>query len=342
MKQLILATAVLLAFAGRGSAGNAISDGGFEDGTGKWQNLWSSTSGSLSSEYARSGKMSGKREHPETASTGWLRMTTDLDPGVLYRVNAYAYRQTNSISASMSMHTDTPAYSRSASSEKTVKTGEWELLTADIATRHNGTIWIQLGAEGIGSVWFDDVLVTVLKTRDERKNLLLTSVTSQSASNEDKAQAFLDLGEIQYLERNPASAANFYSKVPDLVPDDEARCRQALDAWAKASRRAKDYAAASVALRKLVKDYTPSGTVEEAKHLTKLAWALGEEADHVVPDYKAALKILEEALQIYSNAASVYRGIDPVAHKHAIDLLEDRLVVTRYDINEMKRLGGLK
>jgi hypothetical protein len=341
MKPLIAALFLALAFAGLGRAENAIPDGGFEGGKGKWNNLWGVTSGSLSTEHVRSGKTSAKLEHPQATTTGWQRQTTDLESGFLYRVAVHSYRTTNTISSSVTMHTDTPPYSRSAKSEKSKRIDEWEHLSADIATRRNGTIWIEMIAEGSGSIWFDDVTVTVLKTRDERKKELLARIESKAATKEEKSQAYLDLGEIEFINKEPEAAAQYYALVTELSPKDVNRCRQALDARAFACRRAKDFSDARAALKKLVEDYSTDGTLEEARSLTNLGWALGEEADHVMPDYAAALKILDEALRVFSKAAAIYREIDPVAHKYFVDTLEDRLTVTRYDINAYRELGSL-
>jgi len=339
MKAIITALFVVFAFSSLGRAENAISDGGFEGGLGRWQNRGSTSSGSLSSERSRSGSSSAKIHHPNSTTSGWLRMTTDLESGFLYSVTAYVYRSTNTISAHFSMHTDTPPFSRSANSGKSQRIGEWEQLGAELITRRNGTIWIQLSAEGVGSIWFDDVSVNVLKTRAERKEELLAVVNSQKTSNSERARANMELGEIEYIDKAPALAAAYYAAAIELSPDDEALCREALDAVAKASRRARDFANASAALRKLVEKYSLTDAEDNARNLTSLGWALGEEADHAVPDYAAALAILDEALRVFSEAAEIYRAIDSVAHKRQIDTLEDRLTVTRYDIKQFKELG---
>ena len=84
----------------------------------------------------------------------------------------------------------------------------------------------------------------------------------------------------------------------------------ALDALAESSRRSRDYAGATQALRQKIDHYSAADTVEGAMDLAMLAEALGEEAFHLQPDYAAATARLTEALGLYMRAMAIYASID--------------------------------
>jgi len=340
MKALMIITLAILTCSGI-QAQNILPNGGFENGMVGWANFWGQT-GSLSKERFHAGNASAQVTHTKTAQSGWLQPVSGLEIGAVYRAEVYAFRETDAITAMVSMHTASQPYLRSANGEKMRKVGAWELLTVDIATRPNGEVWVHLCADGAGTIWFDDATLTLVKTRAQRRAELLPIVDLPKSSIAEKAQACLDLGEVAFGDGDLPTAAKYYHQVLELVPNDRTKCRNALSDLFEMYRRHKDYAQATAAKREIVERFSAADTVEGAQDLTGLAEALGEEADHLPPDYAGAIKRLDEALSLYNKAGAIYKKIDAVANKNALDILDDRLVVTRYDINEDKKLGKLK
>ena len=319
-------------------AGNLVPNGTFEDGTGGWLNTWAVT-GSHVTERAHSGTGSARLAHPENENSIWLLMLQDVPVGPLYQIETYVYRDRETIQARIGAHTNSPPYSRSSASEKVQKTGGWERLVTTIAARPNGEVWIHLHAEGQGTVWFDDVSLTIAKPVETRRAELTAVIESKTATAASKAQAYLDLGELtRSVDQDLKLAVAYYEKVPLHAPDNKTQCRLAWDAVAEASRSGKDYAAVTAAIRKKVARHSSADALEGAQDMARLAEALGEEAFHLQPDYAAALKRLEEALQLYEQATALCRQLDAQMHKGLMDILADRIVVTRYDINEYSQL----
>ena len=340
MKRFVIIALALLTCSGI-RAQNLLPNGGFENSTVGWANFWGQT-GSLSKERSHAGNASAQVTHAKTAQSGWLQPVSGLEIGAVYRAEVYAFRTVDTITAFASMHTASQPYLRSANGEKMRKVGVWELLTVDIAARPNGEVWVHLCADGVGTVWFDDATLTLVKTRAQRKTELLPIIDAPTATAVEKAQACLDLGEVAFGDGDLPAAARYYHQVLELAPNDRTKCRNALSDLFEMYRRHKEYAQATAARREIVERFSALDTVEGAQDLSGLAEALGEEADHLPPDYAGAITRLNEALALYSKAGAIYKKIDAVANKNALDILDDRLVVTRYDINEDKKLGKLK
>ncbi len=321
-----------------GQTTNLLANGGFEQGSNGWVNTWSAT-GSHVTERTHSGHGALRISNSGGENSLWLRMLTDVPLGPMYRVEAYARRDVDTINAGMSLHTNSPPYYRTAAVGPVQQIGEWKLLAVELSPRHNGELWIHLHGEGAGNVWFDDVTVTVAQSKTQRAAALNAITVDATATAAARAQAHLELGEIlRWADRDSQAASAQFRNVCTLVPDDTPKCRMALDALAESSRRSRDYAGATQALRQKVDHYSAADPVEGAMDLAMLAEALGEEAFHLQPDQAAATARLTEALGLYIRAMAVYTSLDPVAHKPAIDKMADRIVVTRYDINAYRRV----
>ena len=316
-----------------GQTTNLLANGGFEQGSDGWINTWAAT-GSHVTDRTHSGHGALRISNSERKNSLWLRMLTDVPLGPMYRVEAYARRDVDTINATMSLHTNSPPYYRTASVGPIQQIGEWKLLAVELSPRHNGELWIHLSGEGIGNVWFDDVTVTVTQSKAQRSAALNAITVDATAPAAARAQAHLELGEIvRWADRDSQAACVHFRNVCTLIPDDTTKCRMALDAVAESSRRSRNYAGATQALRQKIDHYSSADTVEGAMDLAMLAETLGEEAFHLQPDYAAATARLTEALGLYIRAMAIYASLDPIAHKPAIDKMADRIVVTRYDIN---------
>ncbi|MBI4283299.1 MAG: carbohydrate binding domain-containing protein, partial [Chloroflexi bacterium] len=99
MKRLIIVVLVSLVFFGNARAQNLFTNSGFEDGTTRWTNFWAQT-GSLSTERFHSGKSSAKIAHAESKESGWSQSEIKgLEAGAVYKVEVYAYRAADTVSA---------------------------------------------------------------------------------------------------------------------------------------------------------------------------------------------------------------------------------------------------
>lgn len=329
--------ALLLGVCGGLRAQNVLTNGDFETNIAGWTNFWGSN-GSWSQERHHAGAGSAQVTHAKEMSSGILQPAADLEIGAVYQARVYAFRTTATVTALISMHTASQPFLNSSSGEKMQQTSAWELLTADLATRPNGVLWVHLLVAGTGTVWFDDASLVLLKTRAQRKAELLP-VLDGDATSVEKAKACIGLGEVAFGDGDLPAADRYCRQVLTLVPQDKNLCWNALCDLADLCRRCKEYPRVTAARRTIADSYSTVDTVENAQDLTALAEALGEEADHLAPDYPGAIDRLNEALAIYTRISALYKKLDANANKAAIDTIDDRIVVTRYDIDEYRRLA---
>lgn len=205
--------------------------------------------------------------HPEPASSAWLQIVDGLEPGALYRVSAYVYRDSPAVTAGISLHTHVVSQGaprrRVAASRPTQQTNAWELVDCQIQTTLNGQVWVHLGAQGTGTVWIDDVSVTRAQTRDERRADLVRLADSAMATADERAAALLDAGQILlWAEDDAAAARRQYRRALELAgPDDVAKRITALVNLAECATRLQDYPDSLQRLREVL-TLDPDGRAE--------------------------------------------------------------------------------
>ena len=329
MKKLALAVLLSLVLCGNARAQNLFTNGGFEDGTTGWTNFWAPT-GSSSTERFHSGKSSAQIAHAESKESGWSQSDIKgLEAGAVYKAEVYAYRDTDKVSAKIWLytgwwHTGAPRY-RSTTGRLLLGVNTWELLTGEIPTNPDGTIGINLYVAGKGNVWFDDVSLTLIKTREERKDDLLAITTSTTAKAEEKAQAHLDLGQIAlWIEEDSKSALKNYRKALELVPDDKVKCITAFANLAEIYRQQKDHANALASYNKLL-DLDPQGAIgadgqlyvgrkEVIKAILGIAETFSQKGDfdNALAGYEKLLESVSgdkaESLKVLHLIAEIHRG----------------------------------
>ena len=197
-------------------AENLLSDGGFEKNPTEWLNLWGTGAGSVSTQFVRTGRQSGKVSLHEVPA-GWLRIIKGLEPETLYRVKAYCYRANEAACANLLLHAANPPFHRDAEGEKTTKTGTWEPITAELATKENRVLYIHLETTGTGDVWFDDVSLVALKTKEEREAEFKAVLNSDTSTTEDIALAYLGLSGIALLNQSTQLGNAYIAELTQLI-----------------------------------------------------------------------------------------------------------------------------
>jgi len=265
MSRIIIAIVVGLALGGTARAENRFVNPGFEDGTTGWENFWGQT-GSVSTQRSHSGQSSAQIAHPESKESGWAQTEVKgLEAGGVYKVEAYAYRDNDTISAKVWLltgwwPTGAPRF-RSTNGRSLLGVNTWDLLTGEITANPDGVIRLNLYVNGQGNVWFDDVSLTLLKTREKRKAELLAITTAATATPEENAQAHLDLGQIAlWIEQDPAAALRHYQATLALAPADKLKCITAHANLAEIYRRQKDLTNALASCYQLL-ELDPDGAI---------------------------------------------------------------------------------
>ena len=224
MKTIVATMILALGFAPPLAAQVLVKNAGFEDGISHWVNFWKNT-GSSSTELSHSGAASGCITHPENFESGWHHAFEKLEPGVLYRISAYAYRDNDTVEAKVWGHTGRMTsgapVSRAPTGRPLAKVKEWEHIWNDIQMNSRGHLTVNLFVRGAGSVWWDDVSVSILKTREQRKEELQAVIQSDETPPDEKVAAIFSLGEIRlWAENAPAAALPLYEQALELAPDD--------------------------------------------------------------------------------------------------------------------------
>lgn len=247
MYRYFMTTLLGLTLCGIIRAQNLVINPGFEDGSNRWANFWLQ-SGSISTERAHAGKNAAKIAHAEVKQSGWTQENiSGLEPGAVYRVQVYAYRDAATITAQVWLLTryvypnGAPRF-RTTTGRSMTAVNAWELLTGELTTNPEGVLTIDLLANGKGNIWFDDVTVTLVKSRKQRMTELQAVVADPAAQKDKRAQAFLDLGQIAlWIEDDAQAAVADYQKALELLPADKMTAIIACANLAEIYARRKDY-----------------------------------------------------------------------------------------------------